>query len=264
MIDTHCHLEQTDYNMDRHAVVERCRKVLDAVITSCAHPKDFDLTMQLVESYPNFIHAATGIHPEYLKDVSEKQKDAYFDLIRKNKSGIVAIGECGTDYWWIKENSWREKQRELFVEMIDLAKDLRMPLVIHARDGPDAANAVEDAVEILEQHGADRVQMHMFTSRQLLPRVLDNGWMVSVNTLLLRSKGLRKIVRDCPLGQLMLETDAPWLAVDEDGTIRKPDEKRNEPTAVSLVAKNIAEIKKLTLRQVDTITTENAKRFFKI
>lgn len=264
MIDTHCHLEQIDYGKDRPAVIERCRKVLDAVITSSAHPKDFELTMQLVENYPNFIYAAAGVHPEYLKDISEKQKSAYFDLIGENRSRIIAIGECGTDYWWIKENNWREKQRKLFVEMIDLAKDLGLPLVIHARNGPDVENAVEDAMKILEQHGADRVQMHMFASRQLLPRVLNNGWMVSVNNLLLRSKGLKKIVRDCPLGQLMLETDAPWLAVDQDGTLRKPDQKRNEPTAVKLVAKNIAEIKKLTLEQVDAVTTENARRFFKI
>jgi TatD DNase family protein len=264
MIDTHCHLEQEDYDKDRDSVIERCKEALDAVVTSSAHPKDWELTMQLVEKYPNFVYATASIHPLYVKEISESQKKEYFELIRKNKSKIVGIGECGTDYWWVKEKEWREKQRQLFIELIGLAKGLNMSLVIHSRNGKDKSNAVEDAINILEQQNAERVQMHMFTSRGLLQRVLDNGWMVSINTLLFRSKSVRKIVRDCPLERLMLETDAPWLAVGEDGTIKEPKEKRNEPTAVNLVAEKIAEIKKLTVDEVDRMTTENAKKFFNL
>jgi TatD DNase family protein len=264
MIDAHCHLEQDMYDRDRDAVIGRCRKELDAVITSAAHPKDFKPTMRLVEKYPGFVHATASIHPLYVKEITESQKKKSFEFIRKNKSRIVGIGECGTDYWWIKEGEWREKQGQLFKELISLAKELNLPLVIHSRNGKDESNAVEDAIDILEQENAQRVQMHMFTSRRLLQRVIDNGWMVSINTLLVRSKSVRKIVRDCPLGQLMLETDAPWLAVGEDGIIKHPKEKRNEPTAVKLVAEKIAEIKKLSVEEIDNKTTENAKKFFNL
>lgn len=264
MIDTHCHLEQDMYDDDRDVVIDRCRKALDAVITSAAHPKDFEPTMRLVEKYPGFVYATVSIHPLYVKEIKESRKKESFEFIRENKSRIVGIGECGTDYWWIKEKEWREKQRHLFIELIKLAKELNLPIVIHSRNGKDEAKAVEDAIGILEQEDAQRVQMHMFTSRGLLQRVLDNGWMVSINTLLLRSKSVKKIVRDSPLEQLMLETDAPWLAVGEDGTIKNPKEKRNEPTAVKLVAEKIAEIKKLSLEKIDEKTTDNAKKFFNL
>ena len=264
MIDTHCHLEQPNYDNDRDEVIEQCKRNLDAVITSCAHPKDFDLTMKLVKDYPGFVFAAMSIHPVYIKRVSEQEKEDYVKIIKKNRGRIVAIGETGTDYWWIKENEWREKQRKLFVEMINLADELNLPLVIHSRNAPESTKALEDTIKILEKYDGDRVQMHMYSSRRQLQRVLNNGWMISVNTLLLRSKGLTKIVRDTPLERLMLETDAPWLAIDEEGAIKKLDEERNMPTAVKLVAQKIAKIKKLPLEQVDKATTENAKRFFNI
>jgi len=264
MIDAHCHLEQKQYDKDREAVIGLCKKELDAVVTTCAHPKDLDLTMQMVDKYRNFIFAATSIHPEYVKDITEEQKEDYIQLIKKNKEKIVAIGETGTDYWWIKDEEWRTKQRKLFIEMIDLADSLKLPLVIHSRNSRESTKAIEDAISLLEESKTDRVQMHMYSSRRWLNRVLKNGWLISVNTLLLRSKGLTKIVRDTPLKQLMLETDAPWLAVGDDGAVKKPNQKRNLPTAVKLVAEKIAEIKKTTIQNVDKTTTDNAIKFFKI
>ena len=82
----------------------------------------------------------------------------------------------------------------------------------------------EEVIDILEEHNAKSVQMHMFTTRSLLKRVIDNGWLISVNTLLLRSKNVRKIVRDCPIKQLMLETDSPWLGIGNDGNIKPKNE----------------------------------------
>jgi TatD DNase family protein len=264
MIDTHCHLEQAEYSKDRDSVIEKCRKELNAVITSSAHPSDFNLTMELVDKYPNFVYATASIHPLYIKEITEQDAERYFELIRKNRKRLVAIGECGTDYWHVREAEWREKQRKLFIRLIELAEELKLPLVIHSRNGTDEANAVEDAIKILEDNGAKRVQMHMFSSRQLLQRVLKNGWMVSVNTLLTRSKSVKKVVRDCPLEQMMLETDAPWLGLDEDGNIREPRKVRNDPTAVKIVAREIAEIKKAKVDDVDKQTTENAIKFFSL
>jgi TatD DNase family protein len=115
MIDVHCHLEQKDYDKDRDDVIEKCKKELKAVITSCAHPRDFDLTLQLTEKYKNFVFACYGIHPEYIKEVSEKEIDEFLDSLVKNKDKIVAIGETGLDFWWTKEEEWKQKQRELFI-----------------------------------------------------------------------------------------------------------------------------------------------------
>jgi TatD DNase family protein len=248
MIDSHCHLEQQNYDSDRDEVIEKCRKELKAVITSCAHPKDFELTLQLTEKYKGFVFATVGIHPEYIKEVTEKEKDEFIDMIRDNRSRIVGIGETGLDFFWIKENEWQQKQKEWFVEFINLAKDLKLPLVIHARD------AFEEAIEILEQEDAKKVLMHMFGANQLVKRVVDNGFFVSVNTILLTSKKHKKIVRDMPLNRLMLETDAPWLGRG----------KRNDPTSVRTVAERIAEIKKTSFEEVDRATTRNAIEFFNL
>lgn len=258
MIDTHCHLEQPDYDKDRDIVIENCKKHLKAVITSCANPKDFDLTLKLVKRYKGFVFATASVHPEYIKELNEEEIRVYIDKIKVNKERLVAIGETGLDYNWIRESEWREKQKQLFTRFIVLADKLSLPLVIHSRD------AVEDAVEILEQHAAKRVLMHMFTSRSLLKQVIDNGWLVSVNTYMLRSKNVRKIVRDCPIDKLVLETDAPWLGIGKNGKIKPKEKVRNKPTAVRQVAEKIAAIKKIDLEDIDKKTTANAIKFFKL
>lgn len=253
MIDSHCHLEQKDYNKDRDDVIEKCKKAgLKAIITSCAHPKDFDLTMQIVDKWKGFVFATIGIHPQFIKKISQKEIDEFLELIKENKHRIVGIGECGLDYHYIKDLNWREKQKQLFIQIINFAKELNKPLVIHSWD------ADEDAVKILEQEDVKQVQMHMFESNQLTKRVIENGWYISTNAIILKSKKRKKVVRDCPLERLMLETDAPWLA--PEGW----ESRRNNPRAVKIVAEKIAEIKKISVEDVLKKTTENAVRFFSV
>jgi TatD DNase family protein len=258
MIDTHCHLEQPDYDKDRRLVIERCRQQLQAVITSCVNPTHFDLTVQLVSQNKRFVFATVSVHPRYVKKFSDEEIRRYVERIKSAKDSIVAIGETGLDYNWVKEVGRQEKQKQLFLRLIELSREMRLPLVIHSRD------ATEDAINILEQNIEKHVQLHMFTDHSLLKRVLDKGWLISVNTLLLRSKNVRKIVRDCPLEQLMLETDSPWLGIGKYGGIKPKDEVRNEPTSVRLVAERIGEIKKIDTEQVDRQTTNNAIRFFNL
>jgi len=249
MIDVHCHLEQEDYASDRDEVIKKCKKELEAVITSCAHPKDFDLTMQLVEKYKGFIFATAGIHPEYVKEISEKEKDEFLELVKDNKKNIVGIGEIGLDYDWVKEQEFQQKQREWFAQFINFAEGLKLPVVVHCRA------AFEDAVKILEQEDAKQVLMHMFGANQLVNRVVENDWFVSLNTIILTSKKYKKVARDMPLERLLTETDAPWLG---------PNGERNDSTSVKNVIEKIAEIKKIDAAELDRITTDNAKRFFKL
>jgi TatD DNase family protein len=255
MIDVHCHLEQRDYDEDRDEIIEKCKKELKAVITSCAHPRDFDLTMQMVEKHKNFVFASCGIHPEYIKEVSEKEIEDTIEKIKQNRDRIVAIGETGLDFYWIKEPEWQQKQKELFIRLIELAKELRKPLVIHSR------NAYEETIKILEQEDAREADMHMFGDHHLAKRIVDNGWFISINTIILRSKSHKKIARDCPLERLMLETDAPWLSPKK--LLEGIDEK-NDPTSIKLVAEKIAEVKKIDFDEVWQKCGENAIKFFKL
>jgi TatD DNase family protein len=255
MIDIHCHLEQKDYDDDRDEVIEKCRKELKAVITCCAHPRDFAITMKMIENYKNFVFASCGIHPEYIKEISEKEIDDFLEKIKQNKDKIVAIGETGLDFWWIKESEWQEKQKELFIQLINLAKELRKPLVVHCRD------AFEDTIKILEQENAKEVNMHMFGNHNFVNRIIENGWYISMNTIILRSKSYGKVIRDCPIEKLMLETDAPWLATKK---LTEGIKLRNDPTSIKMVAEKIAEIKKLSFEEVWKTCRENAISFFKL
>jgi TatD DNase family protein len=247
MIDAHCHLEQDDYNSDRDDVIEKCKKQLNAIVTCCANPDDFNLTMEMIEKYKNFIFATFSIHPIYIRDISDKQKDEFIELVINNKDKITAIGETGLDYFHVKENSWQQKQRELFIEFIELSKELKKPLVIHSRD------SMEDTINILEQEDAKNVLMHLFGARKLLQKVIENNWFISVGPIVQRSKDHKKIVRDMPFDKILLETDSPWFG--QEG-------KRNDPTTVISVANRIAKIKKTTPEEIDKITTQNTIRFF--
>jgi TatD DNase family protein len=248
MIDVHCHLEQKDYDKDRDEVIDKCKKELKAVITCCCHPEDFDLTLNLLKEYNNFVFATFSIHPEFIKEISEKEIEKFFERIEENKDFIVGIGETGLDYI-IEEENFREKQKELFKKFIELAKDLKKPLVIHAR------KAFPDTIEILEKNGAKNVLMHFFTQKELLPKIIKNNWSISVNTTLLKSKKIKKIVRDLPIEKIMTETDSPWLGLRG---------KRNDPLSVKIVAKEIAKIKKISFDEISKITDENAKKFFNL
>jgi TatD DNase family protein len=248
MIDCHAHLEQPEYDRDRDEVIEKCKKELKAIVTCCAHPKDFELTLQLVKKYKGFIFATVSIHPEYIKEIEEKEKNEFFKKIRENREEIVGIGETGLDFI-IEEAEWRKKQEDLFLDFISLAKELNLPLVIHAR------KAFKEAIEILEEQKAKNVLLHFFSAKELLSKVIENNWYISVNTTLLSSKKIKKIVRDIPLERILTETDSPWLGLEK---------KRNEPTSVKYVIEKIAEIKKMGFEEVDKITTENAIKFFNL
>lgn len=260
MIDTHCHLEQQDYEKDRQAVIEKCKRELQAVVTCAANPKDYALTFDLVKQHPNFIFATAGIHPQYVKRFTEEEIGQVMHTLKENKDKLVGIGETGLDYDFIQEKEWRAKQQEMFVRFIRFAKQLNLPVVVHIRNGPDkeSENAFEHAVEILERETAKRVQLHMFGSRPLLKRALDNGWYISTNAIVLRSKNYKKLVRDVPLNRLMLETDSPWL----HPTGASKEEQRNDPTGVRAVAEKIAETKKTSFEEIDATTTKNAIEFF--
>ncbi|MEM5853301.1 MAG: TatD family hydrolase [Candidatus Aenigmatarchaeota archaeon] len=247
MIDVHCHLEQPDYDQDREEVIEKCRKEMKAVITSCVHPADFELTMRLVEKYKNFLFTTVGIHPEYVKEIGEAERMEFLDIVRKNREKIVGIGEVGLDF--LVEEEWRGKQKEMFKDFIHIAEELDKPLVVHAR------KAFAEAIQILEEEKVRKVLMHFFTANDLVKKVKENGWYVSVNTTLLTSKKVKKVVRDMPLEQILTETDAPWLG---------PGGKRNDPNSVKFVIEKISEIKKMSFEEVDEITTNNAIEFFNL
>ena len=250
MIDSHCHLEQEDYDKDRADVIRECKAKLKAVVTCCADPRDWETTEALVKEYPKFVYAIAGIHPEFIKDFEKGEIRDFIEVIKKaaKKKTIKAIGEIGLDYYWIKEAVLRDRQKDLFIKLIQVSKELNLPIVVHSRD------AVLECVSILEEQGMKdkKVLMHMMNDRSFLPKIIENGWMISIGPGILKSKDTRKIARDCPLSHLMLETDSPWFGEGGRGT----------PLNVFKAAEKIAEIKNISIDEVEKATDANAIEFY--
>ena len=252
MIDCHCHLEQKDYNVNREEVIGQCREELKAIITCCAHPVDSSLTLEIAKKHSGFVFCVIGLHPEFIKELSEDQIRETIKIIGQNKDLVVGIGEIGLDFHWIKEPEWQEKQKELFIRMIQLAKELNKPLVVHAR------SAFKETIDILEQQGMKNksVLMHMFQDRKQLCRIIENGWHLSIGPGIARSKDTKKIARDAPLDRILLETDSPWFAQEGQA--------KGTPLNVKVACERIAEAKKISAEEVEKQTDLNTIKFFNL
>lgn len=250
MIDVHCHLEQKDYKEDLDKVIKECKKSMKALVMSCAHYEDLEYSLEIAKKYKGFVFLCLGLHPEFIKDLDEEKKTEYIHQIMKNKDKIIGIGEIGLDYFWIKDNEWQEKQKQMFIEFIHLAKKLNLPIIIHSR------NAMQETIEILEKEGMKnkKVLLHLFGAKEFLPRILENGWSISIGPLIQKNKEIRKIARDAPLTSIMVETDSPWFGFGERGT----------PLNTFKAAEKIAEIKKLPIQEIEKQTDLNAKSFFNL
>ena len=251
MIDSHCHLENEVFSQDLLNVVQQCKAAgLKAVISVCAAPRDFEKTLQIAKRFPDFIFPVAGIHPEYVKEISSEQIEGFFEKLKKHSNEIFGIGEVGLDYFWVKEPEWREKQKELFLRFIELAKSLKKPLVVHSRE------AYPDIVHILESTGNEKVHLHMWGGKNEMEKVLAHEWNISVGPVIATSKTHRKIAKNFPLERIFLETDSPWFG--------NPKGSRGEPTNIKIPCEKIAQEKKISFEEVWKVCGENAKRFYEI
>lgn len=260
LFDSHCHLESDSYDSDIKDVISRTRGKLSGLVCSGVDLCDFDKALALHDQYDDFVHLSLGIHPGYADKVCETDVKKAVEKIKANRAKIVALGEVGLEYYWQSDLQVREKQKQIFIKFIRLARELDLPLVAHIRNGKDKEqNAYEEAFEILENEGAERVLLHMFGSKSLLSRAIDNGWYISTNAICQSSKEYKRVIRAVPLENLMLETDSPSLVPEQ---IKEKGIKRNEPVFIEYVAERVAGVKELSFEQVCAKTSENAKKFF--
>jgi len=252
MIDCHCHLEQKNHDKDRDNIIEKSKKELRAVVTCAAHPKDIKLTIELTKKHKGFIFAALGIHPTYIKEITESEIEKAIEEIKNNKDDIVAIGETGLDFHWIKEQEYIKKQEILFKKLIQLAKEINKPLIIHSWD------ATKEVINILEIEGmkGKKILMHLLSDKKVIQKVVENGWFISIGPGIKKSKDIRKIARDMPLNRILLETDSPWF--------KQKGQEYGTPLNVKMAAEKIAEIKKTTIEELEKQTDLNAIEFFNL
>lgn len=252
MIDSHCHLAAAEFATDRNAVIARA---VSAGVTRMVTIADtLEEARQCIEIANEFseVFCAVGVHPHHAA-TWRGEDTTTLKTLAQSSPRVRAIGEIGLDYHY--DRSPRDVQEVVFREQLLLAKHLGLPAVIHSRD------AADDMLRIIRDIEPPSIVIHCCTDAWADVReFVERGYMLSFTGIVTYPKSdvIRDTIRNCPLTQMMIETDAPFLApVPHRG-------KRNEPAFVAEVAHAIAEIKGIGMQEVDEVTTENATRFFSL
>jgi len=246
IVDTHSHLCDPIFDSDRAEVIERAMNAgVSAIFTVGENLSDAMLNIELAEKYPELMPAA-GLYPTCL-DID--QAEALASFIRREKNNLIAIGEVGLDFWVVKEESERDIQRKIFSDFIELSIELGLPVNVHSR------SAGRHAVEMLLEHGAQKVQLHAFDGKvsAAMPAV-EAGYFFSIPPSIVRSRQKQKLVKHLPISCLLIETDSPVL-----GPYPK---KRNEPANAVISIDAIAEIKNIRREEVIESVFENTCRLY--
>jgi len=249
-IDSHAHLEMEPFDADRDAVLGRAAAAgLTAIITVGTTIPDCQKAAALARLHPQ-VYAAVGIHPHEVKGINSKTYDALRALARQEK--VIAIGEIGLDFFY--DLSPREVQLRRFVEQLDLALELDLPVIIHDRE------AHAETLRILQQRkGRLRGVLHCFSGDAEMAReCLELGFYLSVAGPVTYKKAdqLREVAREIPAERLLIETDAPYLAP------QRWRGKRNEPAYVVETARCLAQIRGVSAQELERLTAENTRRLF--
>ena len=252
LIDTHAHLQMSDYDDDRDEVIARATEAgVECIINASFDLSSSQQAVKLAEEHEN-LYAAVGVHPHDAKLLDDKTLDALRDLAGHPK--VVAIGETGLDYY--RNLSPRAIQRSAFEKQLRLAEEVGLPVIVHNRE------AHEDTLEILRRYsGQVRGVMHCFSGdRDFADNCVQMGLYISFAGPVTypKSHQLREVAAYVPRGKFFVETDCPYLAPQFKRG------KRNEPSYVKAVAKKIAEIRRTTFPEIARITTANAKALFGI
>lgn len=244
-IDSHCHL---DFYPEKKLpeIISRAKenKVLK-ILSNGTNPETNRKNLELKSKFPQ-VEVALGIYPIDALSMSEAEIEKEISFIKSNADKITAIGEVGLD---LKESQNLEAQIKVLKKFISLSKQLNKPLIIHSR------KAELQCIELLEKEKAPRVLMHHFSGKlSLVKRIIENSWFLSIPASVKRSEHFQNVIKIAPIQNLLCETDSPFLHPD-----KLPE---NEPANVVESYKKIAEIKSLTLKQVESEIEKNFKKLF--
>ncbi len=269
LIDTHAHLNFNAYKEDADKVIKETLANDVWMINVGSQYATSKRAVQFAEKYPQGVYAAVGLHPIHLETKLVKIKvdpeeikfqtqeeefdyEKYKELARSEK--VVAIGEIGLDYYWKPKTKnklalFKEKQKEALVQQLNLAKEMDLPVIFHCR------MAHNDLIEIISSEL--RGVVHCFTGTwEQAQKYMEMGLFLGFNGLIFKMD-LNEVIKKVPMERVLIETDCPYLTPP-------PKEGRNEPIYVKYVAGKIAQLKGQSYEEIAKITTENARRLFKI
>ena len=276
VFDSHCHPQMAQYDKDKEEVIARAQR---AGVSMICVGTDLETSRQAIELAQKYegpaqsnsadrhqkgrtlggasIWASVGLHPN--DNLNEKfEPEKYRELLQQNK--VVAFGEIGLDYYRTEKPEDQKFQKERFIQQLELAKELKKPLILHCRDGKSGSTgpAYRDMIEILSRgYATNGGVVHSFTGTMgEAKQFLDLGLYLGFNGIITFARQYDEIIREVPLDRILLETDAPFL------TPEPYRGKRNEPAYVIEVAKKLAELKNEPLEKVVEQTTKNCRKLF--
>ena len=251
LFDTHAHLNDPAFDADRDVLIRGLPEKGIALVMNigCCLESSRDC-VAMAETYPH-IYASVGSHPDSANEVTEGVLDEYRMLCKHDK--VKAIGEIGLDYYY--EDIPRHIQQKAFRMQMELAQELNMPVIVHERD------AHQDGLMIVKDFPSVTGVFHCYSGSAEMARQLVNmGWYIGF-TGVLTFKNARKAVETAasvPLERIVLETDCPFMAPEPFRG------KRNDPGYLYRMAEKLAQIRNISVEEVQEITTQNAKQLYRL
>lgn len=253
--DSHAHYDDSKFDEDRKEIIQKMYDEGVTKIISAGYNLESSKYASKLTSEYDFIYTTCGISPN---DIPEGKKEFYKELIEikeltKNEK-CVAIGEIGLDYYWNKEN--KEYQKRAFIEQINLANEVDLPIVIHSRD------AISDTLEILKNNKVNRKGVFhcCMLNRELVKEAIKLGFYISFAgpVTFKNSKNAQEIIKMVPNERFFIETDSPYLSPEPNRG------KRNDSRNLKYIVEKIAKEKDIDIEKVAEISYKNAVEFFRI
>ena len=246
MIDTHSHIDMLK-NPEKE-IEESIASGVKKIIIPGVEPSTFDTITEYIDRY-DCIYGALGVHPseaqKFNNDTAKKM------MLLAHHPKIDAIGEIGLDYYWDK--TFVDVQKKVFQTQVEIAISLGLPVIIHDRE------AHLDTFNILKDLNYNKVVMHCFSgSKEFAKQCVDLGWYLGIGGVVTfkNSRKMKDVVKEIPLENIVLETDAPYL------TPHPFRGEENSPKYLNLIAKEIASLKDISFEAVEQTTTQNAEKIF--
>ena len=249
LIDTHCHLNKEYYENVDTVIKEAVSDNVEYLIVSSCNPENWEENINLINKYKN-VYLNISLHPEYGNE--EIDYDLYLKQMKKiikSNSKIIAIGEIGLDYHY--DNTNKDRQRDLFVKQIMLAKEYKLPIVIHTRD------ATKDTIDILKKFNIKGI-IHCFSgSLETAREYINMGFYLGIGGVVtFKNSKLKDVIKEIGLDSIVLETDSPYLSPIRGN--------KNFPKNIKIIAEYIASLLNISVEEVSKKTTLNVKKIYNI
>ena len=254
LFDTHAHYDDERFDEDRDALLASMpENNVGLILNPGCDAETSRKAVSYANRYP-FVYAAVGLHPENIEDGWTQALDEIRTLAQ-SEPRVRAIGVIGLDYYWEKEERARARQQVVFARQMELARELKLPVIVHDRD------AHADCMEITRRYPDVIGVYHCYAGHVEMAReLLERGYYLSFTGVITfkNAKKAIEVIREVPIERLMVETDSPYMAPEPFRG------RRNSSLYIYRMAEKIAEIKGMPVEDVERITTENGRRLFGI